>query len=140
MKPKLESLLALLALCAVVAIPIVMVLSMVVHGKIISGKQVTMDRARASLLSALNEVKTLDGKDANLPKQYGYFVVSPFTNNVIVGGDNYQCALVTGELYQFATQGRLAVTTNRVFIWLDWRRGAKIIADGYKVSQWRTGY
>ena len=140
MNSKLENSLGCLALLAVVIVPLGLVLAMVAHDSFVSGKQVTFDRAQASLRSALNDFQTQDRKVAFASKQYGYFVVYPFTYAVVLGGTNYQCVLAVVEGYQFDNQGRLAVTTNRGFIWFDQQRGAKLIPDGYKVPRWRSGF
>jgi hypothetical protein len=117
--------------------PVVLILAIPIPGHVARCKQVTFDRARASLLAALSDT----GSGAMLePKRYGYFQVYATTNMVTVGGTSYALAFCTAEEYQFANKGRLAVTTNRQFVWLDYHRGAKVISDDYKVSKWRTGY
>lgn len=40
------------------------------------------------------------------------------TNLYAIGGTNYQCEFA-GENQRFANHGRLAITTNEVFVWLD---------------------
>lgn len=53
-----------------------------------------------------------------------------FTNSVTIGGTNYQCA-VAYEDHKFYGAGFLAATTNNVFIYLDKKRGPKLIpAEG----------
>ena len=54
-----------------------------------------------------------------------------YTNVVAVGGSNYPCILAIGHPF-YGGQGILAMTTNQVFIWLDRKRGAKIIDDAYE--------
>ena len=136
MHAKLEGLFGWSALLGLLALPVILFLAIVAHGNIVSGKQVTFDRARASLLAALSGARPSDGLN-----RYGYFEIHAATTNlVIVDGRSYALAFYTEAEYQFRNQGRLAVTTNRQFIWLDDHRGAKLITDGYKVSQWHTGY
>ncbi len=57
---------------------------------------------------------------------------------VNIGGTNYRCILATDEYV--LENGWLAVTTNKVFIWLDKKRAPKIITDSYKVPGWWWGY
>jgi hypothetical protein len=139
MNTKLNNLFGCLAVLGLLILPVVLFLALVGNGKVASGKQVTFDRARASLLAALGDDHAGSGVVGE-PKQYGNFLVYACTNTVIVDGSNYPLAVCTVEWYQFANQGRLAVTTNRQFIWLDDRRGPKLILEDYKVSRWRTGY
>jgi hypothetical protein len=134
--------LAGLALVGLLILPVIILLLVGVSGRIASGKQVTMDRAQASLLAALDDFQAVGGAGGFVPKYYnGHFqVIACGTNNVVIEGRNYQCALYTGQQYQFIGQGHLAITTNREFIWLDNRRGPKLIPPDYKVSRWRPGY
>ena len=150
MSPTFNRIWTTLAVIIALAFPVVLLVGLLVHDSIASGKRVTMDRARLSLSFALNDngngvtggfVGTpLFGDVGPVGKQYGAFEVFPCSNTVIIEGSNYQCALVTAPWYQFDGEGTLAVTTNKVFIWLDYRRGAKIIAENYKVPGWRMGY
>ena len=136
MHAKLKSLFGWSALLGLLALPVILFLAIVAHGNIVSGKQVTFDRARASLSAALTDART-----DHESKRYGYFEIHTATTNpIVVDGRSYPLAFYTDAEYQFRHQGRLAVTTNRQFIWLDNHRGAKLISDDYKVSQWQAGY
>ena len=137
MNSKLESLFGWFMLLGLLILPFILLLAISIPGHVASGKQVTFDRARASLLAALSDTS---GAAVVEPKRYGYFEIYVATNTVTVGGSRYLLAFYTAEEYQFADEGRLAVTTNRQFVWLDHHRGAKLISDDYKVSKWRTGY
>jgi hypothetical protein len=53
------------------------------------------------------------------------------TNVVSIGGTQYQCFITTTNS-KFYDEGSLAVTTNRVFIWLDSKRPPKIIGTNYR--------
>jgi hypothetical protein len=53
-----------------------------------------------------------------------------FTNSVTVGGTSYQCVVAYDDP-KFYGDGFLAATTNSVFIYLDKKRGPKLIpAEG----------
>jgi len=136
-KSKLESLFGWFMLLGFLILPLILLLAISIPGRVASGKQVTFDRARASLLAALSDT----GKGPVFePKYYGSFMIHATTNTVVIGGRSYSLAFDTEEEYQFRDQGSLAITTNRQFIWLDHHRGAKLIPDDYRVSKWRTGY
>ncbi len=137
MNTKLDSLLGWCAVLGFLILPFFLLLAISIPGTIASGKQVTFNRARESLLAALSDTSRGAVQE---PKQYGYFVVYACTNQVTVAGRPYPLAFCTTDGYQFTGQGRLAVTTNQQFIWLDIRQGAKLIANDYHVSKWRTGY
>lgn len=138
MKPKHEGCLACLVLLGLMTVPVVLFLLLVAHRKIVSGKQVDMDRARESLSMALSDFQAAGAWTNFERKRYGYCDVISSPRGVVVGGTNYQCALQSVDDFNY--QGRLAVTTNGVFIWLDNRRGAKILPADYKVPQWWMGY
>jgi len=118
---KLESLFGWFVLLGLFILPFILLLAISIPGRIASGKRVTFDRARTSLLAALND--TSRGTVIE-PKQYGSFAVHRCTNTITMTTTSYLLAFCTAEEYQFAHQGMLAVTTNRQFIWLDYRRGA----------------
>src|ERR1700733_12432372 len=125
MSLNLDKMRGALVLVGMLVCPVVLLFAISIPGHLASGKQVTFDRARSSLSAALSDVQVVGGAVDFVPKQYGYFMVSSYTNTIVIAGSNYQCALATYPEYQFADEGRLAVTTNRVFFWLDYRRGAK---------------
>jgi hypothetical protein len=53
------------------------------------------------------------------------------TNMVSIVGTQYQCFITTHNS-KFYDEGSLAITTNRVFIWLDKKRPPKIIDTNYR--------
>jgi hypothetical protein len=57
----------------------------------------------------------LGGSFAN---HYNHTVVHVFTNYYVIDGTNYQCEFV-GENEDFKNWGRLAITTNQVYLWID---------------------
>jgi hypothetical protein len=121
MLPKFDKVWPSLVLIGMLAFPVVVLYSIIVHSKIVSGKQVVFDRARSSLSAALNDFNAVGGWSNFVPKQYEYFNVCPWTNTIVIGGSNYQCALITVPQYDFPNNGNLIITANRVFIWGDFR-------------------
>lgn len=55
------------------------------------------------------------------------------SNVVTVGSTQYQCFAEVGGGWGY-DGGRLAMTTNRIFIWLDPQRPPRIITNGYRPS------
>ena len=53
------------------------------------------------------------------------------TNVVTIGSTQYPC-FITVRDSKFCDEGVLAMTTNRVFIWLDAKRPPKIISASYR--------
>ena len=49
-----------------------------------------------------------------------------FTNSVVIGGSNYHCAVGLSSA-TFAHVGILAVTTNQEIVWLDEKKGPRVI-------------
>jgi hypothetical protein len=139
LKSWLDNLWGWLFLAGVFILPLVVLVAVSIPERVSSGKQVTFDRARESLWAALSEYPAGGGQEFP-PKQYGYFVVYSTTNTASVFGHQYHLAFYTADGYQFNGQGKLAVTTNGEFIWLDYRRGPKLIPADYKVSRWQSGY
>jgi hypothetical protein len=138
MKSKLEGSMGWSVLFGLLILAVILFLAAIAQDNITSGKQCTFDRARANLLTALSDS---DLSSSTETKQFGYFMVHhAISNEVVVDGKSYSLAFFTEAEYQFAHQGRLAITTNRQFIWLDNRHGAKLISDGYKVPRWYSGF
>jgi hypothetical protein len=54
-----------------------------------------------------------------------------FTNEVSIGGTQYECFIRTTNV-GFYNSGALEMTTNKVFIWLDWNGPPKIIGTNYR--------
>jgi hypothetical protein len=61
------------------------------------------------------------------------------TNIVTIGGTQYQCFAEVDGGWGY-DGGRLAMTTNETFIWLDPERPAKIITNGYRPSVFSKRY
>ena len=62
-------------------------------------------------------------------QQYGAFTnqfrhetVYPFTNRFTIDGTDYQCEFAV-ECEDFANRGFLTITTNKMFVWVDKKRG-----------------
>jgi hypothetical protein len=97
----------------------------------------------ASLIGGKNQLLvayddlTKRGYVTNYPAS-GYHVWLS-TNIVTIGGIQYQCFAGVGGGWGY-DGGRLAMTTNQVFIWLDTERPPKIITDGYRPSVFSKRY
>ena len=61
---------------------------------------------------------------------------SVFTNTVTLDGINHQCAL---GLDWFSGRGLLVITTNHATLWLDKKRGPKLVDDQYQTSFFSLG-
>ncbi len=138
MKSRHEIICGWLALAAWIAVPIILLVLLVAQRNIVRGEQITLDRARLSLLVALEDYQAADGKFA--PKLYGYFMVFPATNRVTLDGTNYLGVLTARLGHQFGGRATLNITTNKVYFLLDDKQAAKIIPNNYRVSRWRIGY
>jgi hypothetical protein len=82
--------------------------------------------SRGVLRQALKDIQETGGL-----RDYGNSV-RPYilTNSVTIGGTNYQCAVAYDDP-KFYGDGFLAATTNNVFIYLDKKRGPRLIpAEG----------
>jgi hypothetical protein len=137
-KKILDNLFGWAALIGLLALPVVVLLALAIHRNIVGGKQVTMDRAKLSLTRALEDYKTAGGNFQ--AKRYGYFQILPCSNNIVIGGTNYQGVLVAATSFQFRDQSCLNITTNGVFFLLSYDQSSKIIPNNYRVPNWRTGY
>ncbi len=98
------------------------------HASLIDGKN--------QLLVALDDYKKL-GHVTNYPTSGYHLWLS--TNSVTIGGTQYQCFAEVDGGWGY-DGGRLAMTTNQVFIWLDPERPAKIISSGYMPSVFSKRY
>ncbi len=84
---------------------------------------------KAAIFSGWNDLKEAQlelQRDGKLSNDNGHDHVFLYTNNVEVGGTNYQGAIAV-ETERFFGEGILIVTTNQALIWLDNKRGPKII-------------
>lgn len=92
---------------------------------------------RASLISGKNQLLvayndyTGSGHITNYPTSG--FQVWLSTNVVAIDGTQYQCFAEAGGGWGY-DGGVLAMTTNKIFIWLDTERSPKIITNGYRPS------
>jgi hypothetical protein len=78
--------------------------------------------SRLELRRALKDIQETGGL-----RDYGNSVRPYiFTNSLIVGGTNYQCAVAYDDP-KFFGDGFLAATTNHVFIYLDKKHGPRLI-------------
>jgi len=128
------------ALIGLLALPVIVLLTLGAHRNIVRGKQVTMDRAKVSLIRALDDFKNSGGIFQT--KQYGSFEVSPCDYIVVIGGTNYHPVLKAASWYQFGDfQSHLGITTNGLYLLLpDRKRYPKIIPSNYRVPSWQIGY
>ena len=60
------------------------------------------------------------------------------TNVVVIEETKYQAVLALDWPY-FSDEGTLVVTSNQVFLWLDKRRGAKVIDKDYRPPLFSAG-
>ena len=118
---------AALLVCAFVAFSLLQGQSLR-HASLIDGKN--------RLLVAFDDYTKL-GHITNYPTS-GYHVRLS-TNSVAIGSTQYQCFAEVDGGWGY-DGGRLAMTTNRAFIWLDPERPAKIITNGYRPSLFSTRY
>jgi hypothetical protein len=84
---------------------------------------------KAAIFSGWNDLKEAQlelQKDGKLSNDHGYDHVFIWTNKVEISGANYQGAIAV-KTERFYGEGILIVTTNQVLIWLDKKRGPKII-------------
>ena len=97
----------------------------------------------ASMISGKNQLLVAfddfvkHGYITNYPTS-GYHV-SLSTNTVSISGTQYQCFAEVEGRWGY-DGGRLAVTTNQVFIWLDPDRPPKIITNAYRPSVFSKRY
>jgi len=76
----------------------------------------------------INNMNLLIEAHAEL-QEYGAFTnrfqhetVYPFTNRFTIDGKDYQCEFAV-ECEEFTNRGFLTITTNKMFVWIDKRRG-----------------
>ena len=83
--------------------------------------------ARGDLKTAIQDYATL----GYITNRSSHSEVWRSSNVVTIAGTEHLCAL-TVRTDRLHNEGVLAVTTNQVFIWLDDKRGPKIIGPGYR--------
>ncbi len=118
---------AILAVCAFVAF-------LLVQGQ--SLRNASLIDGQNRLLVALDDYTKL-GQVTNYPTSSYHVRLS--TNSVTIGGTQYQCFAEVDGGWGY-DGGRLAMTTNKVFIWLDPQRPAKIITNGYRPALFSKRY
>jgi hypothetical protein len=97
----------------------------------------------ASLINGKNQLRvafddyTKLGYITNYPTS-GY-QVSLSTNSVTIAGTQYQCFAEVGGGWGY-DGGRLAMTTNQIFIWLDPERPPKVLTNGYRPALFSKRY
>ncbi len=87
-----------------------------------AGRAVT----RARFINKMNELR-----EAHIElQQHGAFTnqlrreaIYPFTNRFAIDGTDYQCEFAV-ECEDFKNRGFLTITTNKIFVWIDKKRGA----------------
>ena len=63
-----------------------------------------------------------------------------FTNVVTVGGTSYPCVVAIDISHAFG-QGRLAMTTNNVFVWMESGRPPRVLpSSGYRAPYFPPGF
>ncbi len=95
------------------------------HGRAL--KRTQMYNGRIQLKRAYTNYQAT----GNLPPPFGSLNPIPFsifTNTVMLDGTNHQCAL---GVDWFPGHGLLVITTNHATLWLDKKRGAKLVDDKY---------
>jgi hypothetical protein len=97
--------------------------------------------ARAAIFNARAFLQDAYGsyqRTGTLPQPDGNAHVRAVTTMVAVGATNYQAVLALDWPY-FSGEGTLAVTSNQVFLWLDNKRGAKVIDKRYRPPLFSRG-
>ena len=137
-----EKLLAVLAVFGILIFLAIVLLVFMAHDNSISARQERLREARECLSVAFEKIQSGDSL-TNYERRYVNYC-EPFlaqgTNSSLIniGGSNYQCFLLTDDYVN--DRGWMGITTNRVFIFLDYKRGPRIISDKHKVPGWWPGY
>ena len=138
-----EQLLAISVLCGFLIVPVILLLVFMYRDASIRVRQERLREARVCLLTGLENAQSgasLTNYDRRYAKYCQPFLAkgSTYSSVINIGGTNYQCFLATDDYVN--DRGWMGVTTNKVFILLDYKRGPKIITDSYKVPGWWSGY
>lgn len=98
---------------------------------------------RASLLGGKNQLLVAYGdyaKTGHITNQpLSGFQIWLSTNVVTITGTQYQCFAEVGGGWGY-DGGRLAMTTNQIFIWLDPERSPKVITSGYQPPRYSSRF
>jgi hypothetical protein len=103
------------------------------HGRAL--KRTAMYNGRIQLKRAYTNYQAT----GNLPQPFGTLNPIPFiafTNTVTLDGTNHQCAL---GVDWFPRHGLLVITTNHATLWLDNKRGPKLVDDKYQAPLFSLG-
>ena len=137
-----EKCLVVLVMLGILVSPVILLLAFVIHDRLVLFKTERLREARACLLTGLENIQS-GSSLTNYDRRYAHYC-EPFlaqgTNSSVIniGGSNYQCFLLTDHYVN--DRGWMGITTNNVFIFLDYKRGPKIITDSHKVPGWWPGY
>jgi hypothetical protein len=137
-----EKLLAVLVMLGIIIFPVIVLLMFMIHDRLVLFKQERLREARVCLSDALDKIQSgasLTNYDRSYTHYCEPFLAQGTDSSVInIGGSNYQCFLLTDHYVN--DRGWMGITTNKVFIFLDYKRAPKIITDSYKVPGWWPGY
>jgi hypothetical protein len=134
-----EKLLEVLVLLGILMFPVIWLLVFMIHDRSVLFRQERLREARVCLSDALEKIQS-GASMTNYDRSY-FAYCEPFLATRIkvnIGGTNYQCFLATD--HHVNDRGWMGVTTNKVFILLDYKRAPKIITDSYNVPGWWPGY
>jgi hypothetical protein len=138
-----EKLLAIFVLLGILIFPVICLLVFMFHDVSIHVRQERLREARVCLSAAFEKIQS-GASLTNYDRRYTHYCQpflakgSTYSSVINIGGTNYQCFLATDEYVN--DRGWMGVTTNKVFILLDYKRTPKIITDSYKVPGWWPGY
>jgi hypothetical protein len=138
-----EKLLAVLVMLGIIIFPVIFLLAFMIHDRSVLFRQERLREARVCLSAAFEKIQS-GASLTNYDRRYTYYCQpflakgSTYSSVINIGGTNYQCFLVTDDYVN--DRGWMGVTTNKVFILLDNKRGPKIITDSHKVPGWWPGY
>ncbi len=89
-----------------------------VYGEASADRRAKFIATKASLMEADIELH----KFGAFTNHFQDMSVYPYTNRFTIDGTDYQCEFAV-ECADFTNQGFLTITTNRIFVWVDKRRG-----------------
>jgi hypothetical protein len=139
-----EKLLAVLVMLGILIFPVIFLLAFMIHDRLVLFRTERLREARECLLTGLENIQS-GASLTNYDRRYTHYYCEPFlaegskySSVINIGGSNYQCFLLTDDYVN--DRGWMGVTTNKVFIFLDYKRGPKIITDSHKAPGWWPGY
>ena len=135
-------LLAIFFVLGILMLPVLLLLLLAYHDISIRNRQERLREACVCLLTGLEDIQSgasLTNYDRRYNNYCEPFLAQGKNSSVInIGGSNYQCFLLTDQYVN--DRGWMGITTNKVFIFLEYKRGPKIITDSHRVPGWRSGY